>query len=355
MTRALDIALFALLGLALPGCVRALDEERSSIGELERDCLLPVPEGVTGLEAPVSLEYADGSLWTWNSVELDDGRIIETPSAFVPSVDEACSRGPTLSLDDAGDPATLLSLTDEERDENAARTDGRRLALVPTGGFVHEGTGHLYYDHVLFGPGFFDAESLGTGLCLLGPGATSCERIAPDGDTVFFRADERLINRGGLVEGERAILYGCRQVASLTAICTVTGVPLDRVTEPSAYQVWNAFDGWVDDPLAAAVIVDELGPLTVSPYEDGFLGTVIDIFESRVYVRYAEKATDELERRIEVFDLVPPESWFPGGGREHSSLREEPRTMHVSYFTDNTSERGLHLATFRFFGDWQDP
>ena len=49
-----------------------------------------------------------------------------------------------------------------------------------------------------------------------------------------------------------------------------------------------------------------------------------------------------------------PASFFPAGGREHSGLRHgAPRTLHVSYATDGPAAPGLHLVSFRFFGDFQ--
>src|SRR5262249_30277394 len=152
-------------------------------------------------------------LWLWESAAGTDGA-----AARVASVDQAC-RGVALLTDATGAPASVLALTAAERAANAARTDGKRLALAPTGGVVARGVGYVYYDELLRGPGVFDVENLGTGLCTLAPGAVSCVRVA-DG-AVLWAPDQQVLNQGGLIVGDRAILAGCRTVAAFEAPCTI--------------------------------------------------------------------------------------------------------------------------------------
>ena len=342
------------LSLLNVSCITTLDQEQSPVGELVHDCVVPVPDGVASLGAPLSLEYPGGSLWFWEWLELSDGGFVASPSAFVSSAEEACAEGVSLNTNQTGEPVSLLELSEEEIAANEVRDDDRQFGLSPTGGFVHDGTGYLFYEHVLVGPEFVDREVLGTGLCLIPAGATTCDRVAVDGETLLWEGNERVFNRGGVVLEDRAFLYGCRQVASFTSICTVASAPLDRLTTPSAYRLWNAFDGWVDELSDAAVVGDELGPVSVAPYRDQFIVTVLDLFESRIYVRLTADPTDEFGRRFPLFDLVRPQSDFPSGGREHAGLRRSSNTIHVSYATDHPRVPGLHLATFRFvtsFGD----
>lgn len=355
MTRfpnAFDTAqLVALVALA-SACIDHIDEETSSVGQLTSDCVVPVPDGVRSLGAPASLEYPDGSFWIWRSLELADGQIVPNASALVSDATQVCASGVSLGLDASGAPASLLALTQQETEANVARTDGRQLALVPFGGFVYAGLGYLFYDHALVGPGIFDEESQGTGLCVRAAQAVTCDRVSLNGDTVLWKTDQRILNSGGLVVDDRALVYGCRRVASFSTLCTVSGAPLDAIEVPSAYQVYNLFDGWVDQLSDASVIADELGPVTVSAFSGTFMATILDIFESRFYVRRMPSATGAMDRRTAIFDALPPASWFLGGGREHSGLRRSPRTIHVSYSTSGEAAPGLHLATFRFFGEF---
>src|SRR6185503_13581491 len=161
----------ALAALCAAGCIHAIEEDESTVGVVVRDCRVPGELG-----APVSLEYPDRSLWIWPDA-----------AAYVTSADEVCAAGPSL-----GPP--ILTLTAEEEAENQARTDGRRLVLRPTGGFAHQDVGYLFYERLIAGPGFFDEELLGTGLCTVAPGATACERQA-----AFWTPDERVLDQGGVV------------------------------------------------------------------------------------------------------------------------------------------------------------
>src|SRR5262249_20272167 len=121
-----------LLLLALAGCIDNIAEHESPIGSVTHDCVIP---GALG--APASLEYPDGSLGLWESAAGTDGA-----AARVASVDQAC-RGVALLTDATGAPASVLALTAAERAANAARTDGKRLALAPTGGVVADGVGYV--------------------------------------------------------------------------------------------------------------------------------------------------------------------------------------------------------------------
>ncbi|MGB8298291.1 MAG: hypothetical protein WCG85_22950 [Polyangia bacterium] len=347
--------LFVVLVALASACIDHIAEETSTVGELTSDCVVPVPDGVRSLAAPASLEYPDGSLWIWRSLDLADGQIVPNASAFVSDANQVCGSGVTLELDASGAPASLLALTPQETQANAARTDGRQLALVPFGGYVYAGQGYLFYDHALLGPGIFDEESLGTGLCVRADQAVTCDRVTLNDDTILWQADQRILNSGGLVVDDRALVYGCRPVASFSTLCTVSGAPLDALEDPSAYEVYNAFNGWVDQLSDASALADELGPVTVSAFSGTFMATILDIFESRFYVRRMLSATGDMDRRIAIFDALPPASWFLGGGREHSGLRRSPRTIHVSYSTSAAAAPGLHLATFRFFGELGGP
>ena len=342
--------------LLLPGCIEELDQETSTIGDVERDCIVPMPVGVTGMGAPVSLEYEGGSLWIWEAMDLAAGGTVLTPSAFVTSAARVCDEGPLLARDEVGAPTELIALSDEESADNATRADGRSLRLVPHGGFVYEGRGYLFYDHVLVGPGVFDVEEQGAGLCVVEEESLTCERIVLDGTTILWGPDAVPMNRGGLVVGDRALVYGCRRYASFAAYCVVSGAPLDALTNPNAYQVFNAFDGWVDDPLQATVIAEELGEMTVRPFTDGYMAITLDPFAPVVHSRRSQGATDEFERSLELFDIAPASSWFVSGGREHYALHTGEFDLNVTYFTNNTERPGLHLVTYAFHGnDWGDP
>lgn len=334
---------------AFAGCVTPAGQGEVRAGEIERDCVIPIPAGIRTLGAPVSIEYPDGSLWIWESLDLDDGSAIANPSARMLRVNDACSRPPAIALDDGDRPRSLLALTPEEVDANFTRTDGRHLALAPTGGFSHDGIGYLYYDHVLRGPGPFDAEVLGGGLCMIEPKSTTCDRVRSADSTLLWHPDERVMNRGGFVVGNRAILAGCRQVGPLREKCTVSTVHLANVRDPWAYNVYSATDGWVDELVDATAISDTNGALTLAPFDDGYIAVELDIFANEVGVRLSDRAETGYRARQRAFDVLAPTEWFVSGGREHSSLRTDPRSIAVSYATDHRDAPGLHLVDLRVF------
>jgi hypothetical protein len=347
----------AAMAVLLGSCVTALDEEESRLGELMRDCVVPLPAGVAGWGAPVSLEYPAGSVWIWGSVILEDGSESRNVMALVRTAAEACAGGFDLVRDGGGGRLlSALGLSSAELAANAARTDGRRLDLVPAGGFVHSGRGFLYYEERLSGPGLFDSELLGRGLCLFEHGETApCTRLARNGTTRLWGPDSRPLNRGGFVdEAGFALVYGCDHVAAFEDLCAVARAPVAEAGDPAAYRFYNPFSGWIEDPRNAGVLFHHPGPVTVRWNE--FLGRYtaigMDVFESRVVLYRASEPTGEFDGPVGLFDAVEPASFFVGGGIEHAALSEESgRTLHVSYHTNAEGpEHGLHLVSFRFLG-----
>jgi len=347
--RWLRVAALALVGLGGAGCVHPIDEETTSSGVLLRDCVVPVPGDIAALGAPVSLEYPEGSLWIWTVLALSNGSLALNASALVTSAAEVCSQGPDLRRDDDGSLVSLLDLSPAEVADNATRADGKHLWLEPTGGFVYQGAGYLFYEHQL-GTGFLDSRSLGTGLCVLAAGASSCDRVAVGGSTLLWTDDLRALDQGGLLAGDRALVYGCREVASLSRICIVAGAPLAQVRDPSTYLYLNVFAGWVSDPLSASVMASELGPITVTDWPGGIIATTLDPFDRGVYIRKAASPSVAFDRRLFAFSAAPTEAAFPAGGREHPALRQSSLEINVSYAVERDAVTSLHLATFRFHG-----
>ena len=95
-----------------------------------------------------------------------------------------------MTRDAAGAPRSLLALSPDELAENTTREDGRQLQLSAHGGFVSDEVGYLYYEHTLVGPGVFDAEVLGTGLCIVQGSGEPCERLRLNGSTLLWPVSE---------------------------------------------------------------------------------------------------------------------------------------------------------------------
>lgn len=323
----------ALLGC---GCVNAIDEAESRIGEVTVECVVA---NVGDAGSPVSLEYDDSSLWIFPGA---DNRAVAVSNA-----DEICASGVELGAE------PLLALSQQEELDNESRGDGKRLVLEPSGGFVHEGRGYLFYEHNIVGPGFFDLERQGSGLCLVEQASQRCDRVDVEGETRLWQPNALPRNRGGLVDGEgddaHAFVFGCRRVAAFTEPCIATGAPLDALTNPSAYQPFNAFSGFVNDPSNATVIVDDIGPITISPYGEGFLLLWFDIFTETFHLRRSSDVATGYGSSSKIFQGVPPADGFARGGRGHAGIQGSERELFMTYENDD----GLHLIGFAVFGEFR--
>jgi hypothetical protein len=321
-------------------------------GTVLRDCVLVPPSGFSDLGAPVALEYPEGSLWVFESLPREGGGELRNTLALVSDVDALCAQGPTLELDGDQQPVVALALSEAEVQANAARTDGRRLDLVPLGGFVHEGLGYLYYDQRLSGPGIFDSELLGRGLCIFEEGPTApCLRVTVGGQTLLWGPVSHPFNRGGLVEGDYALLPGCFRPAAFEDMCTLARAPLASLEDPATYQYHNPFSGWQSDPSNAGVLFNHAGQLSLrwNTFLGSYLALGADIWESQVVAYTAPVPTGPWEGPDVLFDAVPPASFFLAGGVEHQSLAAQgDQLLRLSYFTNTTGPaHGLHLVTLQ--------
>lgn len=339
------------------GCVWKLDEERIRTGHVVEDCVVPRPAQLASWHAPVSVEYPDRSLWIWEEVIANDGTPLRNVGAFVSSSEGACSGDLEFVVDAEGTLLPLVSLTDEEELENATRTDDRWVRLSITGGFVYEGRAHLYYEKVLAGPGFFDAHVLGMGLCVIGTTGWECERVTPgvyaDEPTLMWAHGSRVWNRGAFIAPDGyAYLWGCLHAGAFEDLCSVARVRPTEAADPSAYRFAGWGGSWIDDPWNAEVLCENAGWITpdFNSYLDSYIVVTANIWESTIELRHSDEAAGDYRDAIHMFDAVPPDDWFIGGGIAHAALSSESgRTIAVSYYTDVSGpDDGLHLVTFRF-------
>lgn len=334
------------------GCVEELRNESAALGELIGDCVVAPPPGVNRLPAPISVDHGGRSLWIFESLEAPFE--IRNAAAYVDSVGTACAGTIELLTDDAGAPVSLIGLTPAEVQRNGERNDGRREIVAARGGFEHDGRAYIYYDKLVAGPGSFDAELVGTGLCILAD--RECVRARPevyaDEPTLLWTRGERTFNRAGLVAGDGyAYLYGCFHAAAFTDLCAVARVRPDQAAEPAAYQ-YRGFDDWIDDPWDAVVLFESSGPISV--ISSDFLGSTVaittDSFASTLGVSAADQPDGDFSKRRPIIDAIPSPSFFIGGGSVHPELGSaDGRVIAATYSTDG-EPGGLHLVTYRFNG-----
>ena len=357
MGRALLVGLLLVWGA---GCLVVMDDEtpgRGAPGEVVGDCVVPVPAGVEALGPPVSLELAEGSLWVFGETQLTapgaaGATVIPNAAALVRSVDDGCAGRLELLRDADGVPAPFAALLPEEEADNAARTDGKRVDVTPRGGFAWQGRGYLYYDKLLRGPGMFDAEWLGTGLCVTAGAGAPCVRQ----DRLLWEGADAPWGGAGLL-GDDGLVYlvACFHAAAFVDLCGVARVAPASAADPGAYRFYNVFNNWVEDPRNYTVAFD--GPGSVTPGRSAFLDryTVVyaNIWESTVELRVAPEPWGSWGDARVLFDAVAPDSWFIGGGVEHAALRSaDGATLAITYHVVSaTGPSGLHLVSYRLRGD----
>jgi len=306
-----------LLALALVACVDDLgtDVPGSRAGVVVEDCVVPV----AGRGAPVALEYVEtgSSLWLW-----DDAR------ALVTSAEAACAGDVTVL---AGAPVPLLP------DETAPRTDGRHIAVTPRGGFVAGGRGYLYYDKQLLGPGFFDVEPLGVGLCLVDAPDQPCART-PD-----LLWTGRAWGGPGLVGADGyAYLTSCAHVGAFTDACAVARVRPEQAADAAAYQRLG-FDGTWSAGADSIVALGGTGDFTVEPALGRWLAIFPDIYGVRLRAAIGDGPGGAFDEPVTLFPAAPTTGFFIAGGRSHAALRRGD-LLAISYASQPS---GLHLVSFR--------
>ncbi len=161
-------------------------------------------------------------------------------------------------------------------------------------------------------------------------------------------------NQGGLLDGQRAFLLGCRRIASFDVPCVISSVPLDRIRDPSAYRYFNAFSDWVEAPESASVVLNLAGAVTLGRADGRYVATNLDIFDASFRVQFAAAPTGSFGKPINLFQAQPPKNGFAQGGREHHALRANERSLALSYFVaDPGPGHGLQLIDFEINGGLQ--
>lgn len=334
----------------LAGCAVELDLEQRTAATVTSDCVLPGGPRT----AAISLEFveAGASVWIWGTAEGPDGPV-DAAVSVVTDRARACADGVSLVEDDDGRPVSILTLTPAEQLANASRQDGRRLVLEPIGGFVHDGVGFLYYAHALLGPGFFDRERLGAGLCRMpSPGAV-CARAS---EAPLWGPNQPAPGESGFVGDDGRVLLARRvHAAAFDDFCTFARVFPEDAADPTAYE-YAGLTAWSSDPAAAVRAFDATGRVTLrdQPWIGRPVATVADIWSPSVAMRVlAEPDGSVVGSPVTLFAAVPPGDWFIGGGSEHAALGSaDGREIVVSYSTDPTGAGpDLHLVTLRLAGE----
>jgi hypothetical protein len=270
----------------------------------------------------------------WSELALAGGGRSPNAAALVTSVDAVCGGtfGPVV--------LPIVPLLPAEAQGNATRTDDKRTVPVPRGGFSAGGRAYVYYDLVVRGPGLFDEEWVGAGVCPLDAPTAPCARD----DRLLWSGHARSWAASGYVGDDGlAYLAACAHAAAFTELCGLARVPAANSFDASAYRYWSPTAGWIGDPEDYGVAFSGPTYATLGRGPDGgVLAVSPNIWTSTIEARAAAAPDATFGKAFVLVTARPPAVWFIGGGVWHHSL-DLPGAVTVSYSTDD----GVHLVTAR--------
>jgi len=224
-------------------------------------------------------------------------------------------------VDDAGDWAQLIPLSDEERVADEARGDGARTVLWPLSGFVHDGTGMVYYRKILLYD-YFDFAVLGVGVARIALGGLA-ERLTParwvDEPTLLWLSPQADWGTGAFVaEDGLTYVYGCYQRAAWDWPCRVARVAPENAGDPSAYEYRTA-DGWSPQVQNATEIVQ--GETYLSVAFNRHLGRYLAVYSgplgNDVYAMAGDDPWGPFDDPVQWFTGTAPSSFWIGDVHQH--------------------------------------
>jgi hypothetical protein len=346
---------FILLLLLGSGCTVSLDEEHLEdmsppVADVHELCVQSPPAGVSQ-GAAFSLELPMGSTFIFGETAVEEGDTV----LFLPNT-EALATDPEdpcafdYLRDSNGDLGVPIPLTEDELAFDESRTDGRRTALWPRGGFVAGDAGYVFYQKVALAD-YFDLAEVGTGVARIRPNEAA-ERLS-----VGRYAEEPLLTwvapnsdwgTGALLGNDgMAYVYGCYQRASFDVGCRVARVDPEHVAEPDAYRYYD-FDGnWSERVERASWILS--GATNLSGFYSAALGRYVLLYSeflgNRVYMVTAREPFGPFGEPVALATGLAPTQFWIGRVDVHPGLGSADGKRFVfGYHTDNPTAPGLHLV-----------
>jgi hypothetical protein len=337
----------------------AIDEEHLGgppaveAAETVARCILQPPAGVTRSGA-FSLGFEDGAYWIFGETIVDLGgdafAFLSSTGAVGRARPDPCGEGIASVVDDAGALVQIIPLTDEERAEDAARTDGSRTVLWPLSGFVHDGTGMVYYRKILLRD-YFDFTVLGVGIARVALGAVA-ERLAPgrwvDEPTLLWLSPQTDWATGAFIaEDGLAYVYGCYQRAAWDWPCRVARVAPENAGDPAAYEV-RMDDGWSKRMQDATEIMQ--GATYLSVAFNRHLGRYVAVYSgplgNDVYAAAADDPWGPFDEPVKWFTGTAPSSFWIGDVHQHPYYTADggARVLAGYYTSPADEDAGMRLV-----------
>lgn len=346
---------FTLILLLGSGCTVSLDEEHlEDLSEPPADvrelCVQTPPAGVSqGTALSLALPEASAFFFGETIVDADSAlAFLPNTQALVMDPQEPCAFDYVRSA--SGDLEVPIALTEDEVAFDESRTDGRRTALWPTGGFAVGDTGYVFYQKVTLSD-YLDVTKVGTGVARVRVGEAA-ERLS-----VHRYTEEPLLTwvapnsdwgTGALVGTDgMAYVYGCYERAAFDVGCRVARVEPEHVAEPDAYRYYDVDGDWSDRVERAAWLFS--GASNLSGFYSAALRRYVLVYSeylgNRVYAVTAPEPFGPFSAAVELTTGLAPREFWIGRVDVHPGLGSaDGRRFVFGYATDAPAAPGLHLV-----------
>jgi hypothetical protein len=341
-----------LLGVA---CTTSLDEEElvdlsEPFADVRELCVQNPPAGMSQGTA-LSLHLASGSFLFFADTMLETGSdvaVFPNTEAIVTDSQNPCAIDYLRSAN--GDLLVPIALTDEEMALDQNRTDGRRTALWPRGGFAAGDSGFVFYQKLALSD-YSDVVFEGTGVAQIGldglaerllaqhyAGEPLLTWVAPNSDW----GTGALLGNDGM-----AYVFGCYERAFADVGCRLGRVDPTRVALPRAYGYYDVEGKWSDRAERAAWVFS--GASNLSGFYSPALGRYVLLYSeylgNRVYAVTAPDPWGPFSEPKELMTALAPRQFWIGRVDVHPGYASADGKRFVfGYHTDNPAAPGLHFV-----------
>lgn len=263
------------------------------------------PPTVKTFSGGASAKVGDSVIWTFAEAVLSGGGDTRSSIFGYSSVGDAWR--PWIVVDPKGVPTELVPLTDEERKHNVD-VPSERFAIWPTGVVGVGSEALVFYGKFIVRPGALDITGVEGGVAHVRKGALSARDRLP-----VFKSPDPGFGLGPTIVGDQVYAWACRKDG-----CVLGRAPLAKVSDRSAWTVWDGSAYNADLAKGTAMITNVPGDLSMS--YNGWLRKYLvvhsEAFTSKILIHTADKPEGPWSSPTLAFDTAGDQY----AGKEHVAL-----------------------------------